>query len=87
MCWIGFLEGVHIGGDMLDRFCPEVLEMLRSMLAEAEIDLVTQLGQLSPPSRMDANNVTRDIGKSFMRKAWAHIQDKKVLRNGMRPCP
>lgn len=65
---------LHIAGDMLDRFKPEVLTRLRGMLASAEVTLSERLSvdgvSMSARTCME---LTSEIGRSFMRVAWSSL--------------
>lgn len=74
----------HTGADMLDRFRPDALAMLKLMLAEAELNLELQLAEDKNAAGGNAISITLECGRDFLRRAWNAIRDEAVLQPMMR---
>lgn len=78
----------HLGGDMLERFKPETLAILRRLLATAESDLDHRLS-LHAHSGGDGGlettgSILTEVGHKFVEEAWSVIKDSDCLIGDMR---
>lgn len=79
---------MHIGGDMLERFKPEALAVLRDMLARAEMTLDQRLcmhNHSGGDSGLETvSSIVAEIGEHFIVEAWSAIKHRDCLVADMR---